>query len=128
MWGKIAADQDLPVPEIQSGCPELQMDRGIMHPYAHISHREWWQPVSGTDGISAVSRFGSFHIIDKADGRSLLKISPACNLNDSLVFVNDKKTNIDFSLAVGQIGEYLLPFGPSGFSVGFFIGRDRIPA
>ncbi|MBI4024384.1 MAG: DUF5107 domain-containing protein [Verrucomicrobia bacterium] len=108
LWGQIAADQELPVPEIQSGRPETQMDRQILRPYETVAHREWWFPASGIGGLQAASRFVAVHAIPR-DGQTLLKCStvqavPGCHIN-----VNGQRLPAEMDLAPGRVQEVAIP-------------------
>lgn len=108
LWGKIAADQELPIPEIQSGRPETQMDRQIMRPYQSVSHREWWFPVSGTDGLLAAARAGAMNLVSR-ENRTCLKIAPAQAIADCRVQLNGAPVEGRWSLTPGQVCEVILP-------------------
>lgn len=95
IWGKIAADQELPIPEIQSGRPETQMDRGILRPYATTRHREWWMPVSGIQDVQTASEYGAMSL--DRNGPTV-RISPAAAISNCRLEVNRQLLPSTFEL------------------------------
>jgi len=90
LWSKIGGEGELPVPEIQSGRPETQMDRGVLRPYAVTSHREWWMPVAGIGDVQAVSRFGAMAV--QREGKTVrVRMSPACDISAAWIEVNGQR-------------------------------------
>lgn len=112
-WGKIAADQDFPIPEIQSGRPEVQMDRGILPPFSFTSHREWWMPVSGIGNLKAVSRYGGLNL-ENIEGHTVLKICPSSNKENCEIWVNGKSSNNEIDLVIGASIEREIPIAFNG--------------
>jgi tetratricopeptide (TPR) repeat protein len=108
LWGRIGADQELPIPEIQSGRPETQMDRQIMRPFDTASHREWWFPVSGTGGLQSASRFGALNVAPQG-ARNLLKISLAQPTAGCQVLIDGRAVEGRFDLSPGHVREIQLP-------------------
>jgi tetratricopeptide (TPR) repeat protein len=89
LWGEIAADQELAIPEIQSGRPEIQMDRAVMRPYASLAHSEYWQAADGMGTIDAASRFGALSLTER-EGRAVIALSPAAAIEEATLWVNGK--------------------------------------
>lgn len=108
LWGRIADDASWSIPEIQSGRPETQMDRGVLPPYGVQTHREWWMPVSGIGGFGGASRFGAINVVGK--GRECrISISAATGIAASDVMVNGVATARTPLLAPGTAHQINLP-------------------
>ena len=101
LWGRVASDQELPIPEIQSGRPETQMDRGIFRPYSVISHREWWMPVSEIGDVHSVTSNGALGIVQD-DGKTSIRICPSRDVKEIQLQVNGKLTGDSFNLKAGK--------------------------
>lgn len=108
LWGQIAADQELPIPEIQSGQPEIQMDRGILPPYKARYHREWWFPVSGIGDIATASRYGALNILE-GEKSTVLKFSMVSAFSDCVLLVNGKEKENGINLIPGKTVERKIP-------------------
>ena len=108
MWGHIAADQELPIPEIQSGRPETQMDRGILRPYETVSHREWWMALSGIGGLSGASRFGGLMVSEDKPGINIC-VSPSYKMEGCILYADGKVYRNGFDLTPGTPHKIHLP-------------------
>ncbi len=101
LWGKIAADMDMPIPEIQSGRPETQMDRGVLAPYASTSHSEWWFPASDIPGVKAASRYGAM-TFEPQGPATRVYISPTEAVQDCRIRANGQVFGDSVDLSPGQ--------------------------
>ncbi len=101
LWGKIAADMDMPIPEIQSGRPETQMDRGVLAPYACTSHSEWWFPASDIPGVKAASRYGAMTFEPKGP-QTCVYISPTQAAQDCRIRANGQVIGGAFDFSPGE--------------------------
>lgn len=107
LWGEIAADQSLPVPELQSGRPETQMDRGMLPPHSARSDHEWWMPVNSLGGLDAASRFGAMSVMqDCPPGR--VRISPCTSIRGCRLEVNGREVGSAVDLVPGRVHEVSL--------------------
>jgi len=104
LWGKIAADLDLPIPEIQSGRTETQMDGVVLRPYDHLHHHEWWMPVQGIGEVGAASRFGSISLRPVGE-KTIVGICPSSDVRACSIVINGRTAREGIRLWPGQIAQ-----------------------
>ena len=107
LWGRIGADLGLPIPEIQSGRPQTQMDRGVLRPYSTLSHREWWMPFSNLSNVHSASKYGAI-AIEQDRGETYLKISPTLAVKRCRLRINQGKSDRAFDLSPSEPCKLLL--------------------